>query len=482
MSSLVLINTHLTSTITSTSSSTCSCCDNTNTSNSTTSEHNIDFQRYNSCKLGHFFSSRESDQFEQAAVEQRTFNVFRSGEKDDINENDIFQFLTSIQNLLLKYRMYSKSQAGNVSSGGLQQFITRKLQLKFGNSGSLTQRLKALYLKDESIISFSNDSNYGDSSFIQCLPINLKYEIFSYLDARSLCMACCVNREWSQLTCDDLLWRHLLQKDVKSWSQISHMTNPKMYQEVNSEWSLKEIYLKCSPEFQKQLRQSNSTFHQVSSVLKYFVPKKVPKVAMFGPGLEQSTSAIVRRMLYEDNPTFLRTAMFPGQFDGVGGGMTLKMPTGHSMHLSVLYSASKHERENRNAQQRVENNRMLQAPIDQREDDPQYELKTQIKHFCQILDGFIFVVDASETRDSVESGCFELMAMVKERKMAHHIPVLILSCIKDEVSSRIPAVEIAELLKLSTLSQPWLVMDCIAETLNAVDTGVMWLIDQSQIH
>lgn len=48
-------------------------------------------------------------------------------------------------------------------------------------------------------------------------------------------------------------------------------------------------------------------------------------------------------------------------FAGVGGGMTLKMPTGHSMHLSVLYSASKHERENRNAQQRVENNRMLQV-------------------------------------------------------------------------------------------------------------------------
>ncbi|KAH9515362.1 hypothetical protein Btru_014251 [Bulinus truncatus] len=377
--------------------------------------------------------------------------------------------------------MYSKSSSSPVSSGGLQQFITRKLQLKFGgNSNSLTQRLKALYLKDDSKICFSSDS--GDNSFIQYLPINLKLEIFSYLDARSLCMACCVNREWNQLTCDDLLWHHLLKKDVRSWAQISHMTNPKMYQEVNSEWSQKEIYLKCSPEFQKQLRRSNSTFHQVSSVLKYFVPKKVPKVAMFGPGLEQSTSSIVRHMLYEENPTFIRTAMFPGQFDGVGAGMTIKMPSGHSMHLSVLYSASKHERENQNAQQRMENHRMMQKPAGQAEDIPPYELKIQIKCLCQILDGFIFVVDASETRESIESGCCELMAMIKERKTSHHIPVLILSCVKEESSLRIPAVEIVELLQLSTLTQPWLIIDCVADTLHSVDLGVTWLIDQSQIH
>ena len=37
---------------------------------------------------------------------------------------------------------------------------------------------------------------------------------------------------------------------------------------------------------------------------------------MFGPGLEQSTSGLVRKMLYEDNEMFKRVAMFPGQFDG----------------------------------------------------------------------------------------------------------------------------------------------------------------------
>lgn len=405
---------------------------------------------------------------------------------ENIVEGDLSQFLDSIQRLLLKYSMYSRSSSPNsrVSSGGLQQFIIRKLQQKFGKSygSSLTQRLRALYMKDDSVMScFISESE--DNSFFHWLPVDLKLQIFSYLDAQSLCMACCVNQEWSQLTCDDLLWKNLLQKDIKSWTQISHMTNPKMYQEVNSEWSQKEIYLKCSPEFQKSMRQSNSAFHHVSSMLKYFVPKKVPKVAMFGPGLEQSTSGIVRRMLYEDNTTFNRIAMFPGQFEGVGGGMTLKLPLGHSLHLSVLYSASKNERENRGAQERVENNRMLQKQPGQVNDvgeEPKYELKTQIKHLCQVLDGFIFVVDASESSKSVESGRCELMAMVKERRTAPHVPLLVLSCIREEGCQRLPAKDIVELLQLSTLSQPWLVMDCIVDELESVVAGIVWLIDQSQ--
>ncbi|CAL1543841.1 unnamed protein product [Lymnaea stagnalis] len=416
-----------------------------------------------------------------------SFSPHEYGRKfENIIEEDISQFLDSIQLLLLKYSMYSRSTSSNsrVSSGGLQQFIIRKLQQKFGQSygGSLTQRLKALYTKDESVMTcVIRDSD--DNSFFQYLPVDLKLQIFSYLDARSLCLACCVNQEWSQLTCDNLLWKHLLQQDLTRWTQISHMTNPKMYQEVNSEWSQKEIYLKCSPEFQKSMRQSNSAFHQVSSMLKYFVPKKVPKVAMFGPGLEQSTSGIVRHMLYEDNTIFNRIAMFPGQFEGVGGGMTLKLPMGHSLHLSVLYSASKNERENRGAQERVEKNKMLQKHAGQVVavgEEPQYELKTQIKHLCQVLDGFIFVVDASESSKSVESGRCELMAMVKERRTAPHVPLLVLSCIKEEGCQRMPAKDIVELLHLSTLSQPWLVIDCVADKLDSIVAGIVWLIDQSQ--
>ena len=74
--------------------------------------------------------------------------------------------------------------------------------------------------------------------------------------------------------------------------------------------------MKCSPEVHQSHKLENTAFHQVSQVIRYLLPKRVPKAAIFGPGLESSTSAIVRKMLYEENPDFTRLAMFPGQFDG----------------------------------------------------------------------------------------------------------------------------------------------------------------------
>ena len=50
-------------------------------------------------------------------------------------------------------------------------------------------------------------------------------------------------------------------------------------------------------------------------MIRYFLPKKVPKFAMFGPGLETSTSKIVRKIMYT-NAVFHTVGLFPGQFDG----------------------------------------------------------------------------------------------------------------------------------------------------------------------
>lgn len=59
---------------------------------------------------------------------------------------------------------------------------------------------------------------------------------------------------------------------------------------------------------------------------------------------------------------FLKT--FRLLFQGLGGGMTLKFCVGHSVHLSVLYSASKQERENRGDQNRLHQNKMLQVTFE----------------------------------------------------------------------------------------------------------------------
>ena len=38
--------------------------------------------------------------------------------------------------------------------------------------------------------------------------------------------------------------------------------------------------------------------------------------------------------------------------------------------------------------------------------DPEYELQPQMKHLCQTLDAFIFVIDASESKDACEYDIF----------------------------------------------------------------------------
>lgn len=89
--------------------------------------------------------------------------------------------------------------------------------------------------------------------------------------------------------------------------------------------------------------------------------------------------------------------------------MTLKLSDGHQFHLSVLYSASKHERENQHQQNRLARNRMLsQQQGAEASDAVTYELQPALQQLCHTLDAFVFVVDASE---SLEAGKVILCAI-----------------------------------------------------------------------
>lgn len=71
--------------------------------------------------------------------------------------------------------------------------------------------------------------------------VNLKLHIFSFLDAQGLCQASRVCRGWCQLTSDALLWQRRLKADLPKWDVLSHTTNPKLYQETESELTDKEV-------------------------------------------------------------------------------------------------------------------------------------------------------------------------------------------------------------------------------------------------
>jgi len=54
-------------------------------------------------------------------------------------------------------------------------------------------------------------------------------EIFSFLDAISLCKVRRVCHLWNRLSTDDILWKHKLLADVHNWKQVSNSSLPESY-------------------------------------------------------------------------------------------------------------------------------------------------------------------------------------------------------------------------------------------------------------
>ncbi|KAK3592045.1 hypothetical protein CHS0354_019300 [Potamilus streckersoni] len=392
----------------------------------------------------------ESDVSNQATKRKETVR--------HIDQNTIDYF----KNLIRKYKKkMGDSEVNEVCSGGLQQYLN-----KFHES-------------DVHVPESKNPQRFIEGQCHFCdIPVVLKLHIFSYLRARDLCQVSRVCKEWYELTQDNLLWQQLLRKDVRKWDVIGHNTYPGLYKEVQSEWTNKDIYLRCSPEVTELMIQRNAVFHNISSLLRYFLPKKVPMLAMFGPGLESSTSCIVRRMMYEENNCFQKIGLFPGQFDGVGAGMTVRINnTGRDLNLSVLYSATKKEREG-SRHDRMQHNKLVRHNAQEEEGKEKYNLLPAIRDLCRTLDGFVFVVDASQ--ETVYSGLDELEAMISERWSSTHVPVLVLSCVREEKDPRIPCIQVVEQLKLTQLNKPWQVRNCVADTLTGVPEALTWLVEQSQ--
>ena len=79
--------------------------------------------------------------------------------------------------------------------------------------------------------------------------------------------------------------------------------------------------------------------------------------------------------------------------------MTLKTTTSHVFNLTVLYSASRREREKRTDQDRMQRNKLVKESAES-ESGEKYELVPAVRDLCQTLDGFVYVVDASKDSPS----------------------------------------------------------------------------------
>ncbi|XP_052777320.1 F-box only protein 4-like [Mya arenaria] len=398
------------------------------------------------------------EQTEQTIQEKDSYSFGNTGNFSDgvlLNQQSAYYF----RHLIKKYKKHMGEELGtsSVCSGGLQQYLIKQHERQ--------ERLKT-----------EQDETTQHQSKFECLRVDVRLHIFSFLTATELCKASQVCRSWYDITEDNLLWAGLLERDIPKWDVIGHNTNPAMYKEVESEWSNKEIYLRCSPEVNTLMHQQNALINNLTSMLRYFFPKKTPMLAMFGPGLESQTSGLVRKIM--NGSMFESTGLFPGKFDGVGGGITLKSPEGAQFHWSVMYSASKKEREQSN-RDRSHKHRMMRERRDS-DGNERFELVPAVQDFCKTVDGFIYVVDATEEAPAVETGLNELEAMLSERWSATHVPVLVLATTLEATTPRLSCFEVVERLKLSQLSRPWQVRSSNVESLDGLVAGFQWLAEQSQ--
>lgn len=64
------------------------------------------------------------------------------------------------------------------------------------------------------------------------------------------------------------------------------------------------------------MHEENALFRSFTSMIRSFLPKKTPKIAMFGPGLESGTLKIVPLII--NNTDMLKTVgVAPGEFTGI---------------------------------------------------------------------------------------------------------------------------------------------------------------------
>lgn len=73
------------------------------------------------------------------------------------------------------------------------------------------------------------------------LPVGVLLNIATYLDVKSLCHLQQTCNHMYSVTSDELLWRKKLREDSRHWEVVSHLSHPKVYQEVSSDLSSQEM-------------------------------------------------------------------------------------------------------------------------------------------------------------------------------------------------------------------------------------------------
>ncbi|XP_011404472.1 PREDICTED: F-box only protein 4-like isoform X1 [Amphimedon queenslandica] len=352
------------------------------------------------------------------------------------------------------------------------------------NTASSTRRLhpqaedyRSSLMAGTASVILKKENGTDNAVLFSDLPVGVVIHIAAYLDVRSLCHLQQTCQRMYTLTSDELLWRRKLWEDSRQWEVVSHLSHPKVYQEVSSDRSAQAIYESCFT------NRDSVPYQPFTQRLQSFVRRlqgHIPRLLMFGSGLE--TVPLVKRMILDSNSPYKPIGLVPGK-DGAGSGISIKHNNA-TVNLITLYTATKAERLAASAGTGQRINKLISGSASKDRGGAGDEgvaepiLTLAVQEQCQMADGFILAVDATNLNEEILESDIETLTAMLLASHNQRIPLLVLSCLfqTDDQQPSLPSLDVADKLKLIDISNPWQVRSLNVNTFEGLSTGLDWLL------
>ena len=301
-------------------------------------------------------------------------------------------------------------------------------------------------------------------TILTSLPADVLLHIMGYLQPSDLAVLGAINRSLHALSCDELLWRKALHRT--EWPIVTKGCLP-LPNEAERKTYLRGTAHIRALDARRRAQLQPSLF---ARLLTQFRPApQLPRVAMFGQGLESSTSSIVNELLWGANTPFSVTQLFPGMEGGVGGGVGLAQGD-LAFNLITIY-------EQTHAVRGQANGRSLLV-------DESTDLKPLMKQLASTIDSWICVFDASIRPNEdpllrqhrLESYRHEISQLLDTRWANPNSPLLVLACCGTSDGRSESTIDVAQSLALDTYTRPWQVRKLELDNLTGIVPAIRWVV------
>lgn len=253
------------------------------------------------------------------------------------------------------------------------------------------------------------------------------------------------------------------------------------------------------------------------------------EIIITGPGIDSPRTSKIFRSLMWGNEFLETKGLLPGNRDGIGSGVQVIFKGKTPFNLIALYSGNNRIRETRVGLERLRISNVVEM-IDNDDDTPvmvndnndedsqaRFSLHEAVRFYIAERKGnykLIYAVDATAGQRWEDIACnkLELDAILKgtvpdgivsaavanvdaaangaeesnpvennSNSIANNKrPLLVLSCVRDDATPRLSALQIIAMLGLPEINdRQWRVQDVVVSSMQGVEKGIDWLLRQS---